>query len=172
RPDQLLGPVDGRLEVRREQDDVEGGAGPDGAEAGDPARARALVPGAAAGERRRAPAARGRVHRAAPLDDAARGGAGLRARGGPGGGAAGGHPGMLSGEAIPVVPPGLLAKYDQPVPRYTSYPAVPDWSGDVTGPDWLDHLGRLKGRPGPMALYVHLPFCAHRCFYCGCNATV
>lgn len=79
---------------------------------------------------------------------------------------------MLSGEAIPVVPPGLLAKYDQPVPRYTSYPAVPDWSGDVTGPDWLDHLGRLKGRPGPMALYVHLPFCAHRCFYCGCNATV
>lgn len=79
---------------------------------------------------------------------------------------------MLTPGAIPIPPPELLARHDVPVPRYTSYPAVPDWAGGVTAEAWLEHLGRLRVRPEPMALYVHLPFCAHRCFYCGCNATV
>ncbi|MEZ4458104.1 MAG: oxygen-independent coproporphyrinogen III oxidase, partial [Gemmatimonadales bacterium] len=70
------------------------------------------------------------------------------------------------------VPDDLLARWDVPIPRYTSYPAVPDWTGGVTTATWLAHLGDVAGQGGPLALYVHLPFCAERCLYCGCNATV
>lgn len=77
--------------------------------------------------------------------------------------------------AIPDVSPALLARYDVPGPRYTSYPAVPDWRGAFDGATWARHLAVL-GDGGdaarPLALYLHLPFCAARCLYCGCNATV
>ncbi len=73
---------------------------------------------------------------------------------------------------VPQVSPGLLKRYDVSVPRYTSYPAVPDWTGAFTGDAWRQHLGTLNGSSDPLALYVHLPFCASRCLYCGCNATV
>jgi oxygen-independent coproporphyrinogen III oxidase len=66
----------------------------------------------------------------------------------------------------------LLARYDVPGPRYTSYPAVPDWSGGVDAARWATHLSHLGRSTAPLALYVHLPFCASRCLYCGCNATV
>ena len=73
---------------------------------------------------------------------------------------------------VPPVDPALLARYDVSVPRYTSYPAVPDWNGAFTREAWMQHLGTLDGSADPLALYVHLPFCASRCLYCGCNATV
>ncbi|MEZ4457441.1 MAG: hypothetical protein R2882_12980 [Gemmatimonadales bacterium] len=69
------------------------------------------------------------------------------------------------------MPDDLLARWDAD-PAYTSYPAVPDWTGGVTTATWLAHLGDVAGQGGPLALYVHLPFCAERCLYCGCNATV
>lgn len=74
--------------------------------------------------------------------------------------------------AVPQVPASLLSRYDISVPRYTSYPAVPDWVGAFTADVWQEHLGTLNGSKEPLALYVHLPFCASRCLYCGCNATV
>jgi oxygen-independent coproporphyrinogen-3 oxidase len=73
---------------------------------------------------------------------------------------------------VPEVSPELLARYDVPGPRYTSYPAVPDWNGTVGPADWAAALGRAGLGETPIALYVHLPFCASRCLYCGCNATV
>ena len=73
---------------------------------------------------------------------------------------------------VPDVSPALLAKYDVPGPRYTSYPAVPDWRGAFDHEAWAGHLGVLGTTDAPLALYVHLPFCASRCLYCGCNATV
>ncbi|AMW06315.1 hypothetical protein GEMMAAP_19095 [Gemmatimonas phototrophica] len=73
---------------------------------------------------------------------------------------------------VPDVSPALLAKYDIPGPRYTSYPAVPDWRGAFDADAWAGHLGVLGTTDAPLALYVHLPFCASRCLYCGCNATV
>lgn len=73
---------------------------------------------------------------------------------------------------IPDVSPALLAKYDIPGPRYTSYPAVPDWRGAFDATAWGGHLRTLGTTEAPLALYVHLPFCASRCLYCGCNATV
>ncbi|MDZ7630201.1 MAG: oxygen-independent coproporphyrinogen III oxidase [Gemmatimonadaceae bacterium] len=80
--------------------------------------------------------------------------------------------GTIRRMAVPQVSPGLLQRYDVSVPRYTSYPAVPDWTGTFTRDAWRQHLGTLNGSADPLALYVHLPFCASRCFYCGCNATV
>jgi oxygen-independent coproporphyrinogen III oxidase len=66
----------------------------------------------------------------------------------------------------------LRARYDVPLPRYTSYPSVPDWTGGVSPESWMAHLGTLDAARDDIALYVHLPFCATQCLYCGCNATV
>jgi coproporphyrinogen III oxidase-like Fe-S oxidoreductase len=74
--------------------------------------------------------------------------------------------------SVPEVTSALLAKYDVPGPRYTSYPAVPDWRGAFDHEAWGGHLAVLGTSEAPLALYVHLPFCASRCLYCGCNATV
>ncbi len=66
----------------------------------------------------------------------------------------------------------LLARYQKPVPRYTSYPTA-DRFHDGFGPD--DHLralDRSAAAQRPLAYYVHLPFCAEMCAYCGCNMVV
>ena len=67
----------------------------------------------------------------------------------------------------------LLQKHDKPGPRYTSYPTVPAWSKDFGADDYLDALRELATRPDDeLSLYLHLPFCAKHCHYCGCNAIV
>jgi oxygen-independent coproporphyrinogen-3 oxidase len=61
----------------------------------------------------------------------------------------------------------LLLKYDKPVPRYTSFPTAAAFH-DGVGPD---DLAAQLARPtkAPLSLYVHLPFCRHACWYCGCS---
>ncbi len=68
----------------------------------------------------------------------------------------------------------LLVKYDQPGPRYTSYPTVPDWAEQVFKvQDYHSALERARLTPQePLSLYIHLPFCEHLCLYCGCNIIV
>jgi oxygen-independent coproporphyrinogen-3 oxidase len=44
--------------------------------------------------------------------------------------------------------PELIRKYECNGPRYTSYPTA------------------------PLSIYVHVPFCASPCFYCGCNKII
>lgn len=71
------------------------------------------------------------------------------------------------------VSPELLARYNKPGPRYTSYPTVPAWSGEFGADEYRAALAEVAERPADaLSVYVHLPFCAERCAYCGCNATV
>ena len=70
------------------------------------------------------------------------------------------------------VDPDLMSRLDVAAPRYASYPTLADWNGGFEEPAWRTHLNALAQTTAPLALYVHLPFCASRCFYCGCNATV
>jgi oxygen-independent coproporphyrinogen-3 oxidase len=67
----------------------------------------------------------------------------------------------------------LFAKYDVPVPRYTSYPTVPEWQDAPTTDEWTRSLGRAVEAPdATLSLYVHLPFCQSLCTFCGCNTVI
>jgi oxygen-independent coproporphyrinogen-3 oxidase len=70
----------------------------------------------------------------------------------------------------------LLAKYNVPGPRYTSYPTVPYWEITPTADQWIHSIDRAlnasSSRGQGAALYVHIPFCESLCTYCGCNTRI
>jgi oxygen-independent coproporphyrinogen-3 oxidase len=63
----------------------------------------------------------------------------------------------------------LLAKYDVSVPRYTSYPTAPHFTREIDGGVYQQWLRALPDKP--VSLYIHVPFCAHLCWFCGCHTT-
>ncbi|HET9940465.1 MAG TPA: oxygen-independent coproporphyrinogen III oxidase [Candidatus Eisenbacteria bacterium] len=67
----------------------------------------------------------------------------------------------------------LLAKYDRPGPRYTSYPTAIEFNESFTPERYLEKLDLAARHPDePLSLYVHLPFCRERCSFCGCNVII
>ena len=65
--------------------------------------------------------------------------------------------------------PELLARFDQRVPRYTSYPtALHFQTGGERYVEWLRSLPPEK----PISLYVHVPFCDTLCWFCGCHTKI
>lgn len=67
----------------------------------------------------------------------------------------------------------LLARYDRPGPRYTSYPTAVEFHERFTEADYRRHLALAAARRhDPLSLYVHLPFCEHRCLFCACNVVI
>lgn len=67
----------------------------------------------------------------------------------------------------------LFARYDVPVPRYTSYPTVPEWHATPTTDQWIESLVRALDSPdATLSLYLHLPFCESLCTFCGCNTVI
>jgi len=73
------------------------------------------------------------------------------------------------------IDPLLLKKYNQPVPRYTSYPTVPFWDDTINKEKWknsfLKQFNAANSNEG-ISLYLHLPFCESLCTYCGCNKKI
>lgn len=67
--------------------------------------------------------------------------------------------------------PDAIARYDLRVPRYTSYPTAPHFSADVDARTYAGWLQALEPSTA-LSLYVHVPFCAELCLYCGCHTTV
>jgi oxygen-independent coproporphyrinogen-3 oxidase len=73
------------------------------------------------------------------------------------------------------VSPLLVRKYNQPVPRYTSYPTVPYWQEGLDADAWKEAFSKRfheENHTHGLSLYVHLPFCESLCTYCGCNKKI
>jgi oxygen-independent coproporphyrinogen-3 oxidase len=69
----------------------------------------------------------------------------------------------------------LVRKYNQPVPRYTSYPTVPFWKDELEVQEWKNVFAQKFGEQNHVngiSLYIHLPFCESLCTYCGCNKKI
>jgi oxygen-independent coproporphyrinogen-3 oxidase len=68
----------------------------------------------------------------------------------------------------------LLRRYDQPGPRYTSYPTAPAFTPEFGAIQLRAQARRTNDEPVPRALslYVHIPYCFSPCFYCGCNRVI
>jgi oxygen-independent coproporphyrinogen III oxidase len=68
----------------------------------------------------------------------------------------------------------LLARYDRPGPRYTSYPTAPQFVSAFSEPELREHalMSNQGTPPRPLSLYLHIPFCQSPCFYCGCNRVI
>ncbi|MDF1800686.1 MAG: oxygen-independent coproporphyrinogen III oxidase [Planctomycetota bacterium] len=67
----------------------------------------------------------------------------------------------------------LLAKYDRPGPRYTSYPTAVEFNDELTADVYAEKLS-LADQLGdePLSVYMHLPFCEERCLFCGCHVII
>jgi oxygen-independent coproporphyrinogen-3 oxidase len=67
-----------------------------------------------------------------------------------------------------------LRKYDLPGPRYTSYPAAPDFGPHFDEAMLREYIRCSNAEPIPreLSLYVHVPYCFSPCFYCGCNRII
>jgi oxygen-independent coproporphyrinogen III oxidase len=66
----------------------------------------------------------------------------------------------------------LIRRYDQAGPRYTSYPTAVQLHDGVGSFELMHALRDSRKATQPLSLYVHVPFCAHICYYCACNKVI
>ena len=66
----------------------------------------------------------------------------------------------------------LIARYDRPGPRYTSYPTAVQFSDAYGIDDYQRNVAISNASGKALSLYFHLPFCSTICYYCACNKVV
>lgn len=66
--------------------------------------------------------------------------------------------------------PLMIQRYNRSGPRYTSYPTAIEFIPASSDEDEIEALSHATDKP--LSLYLHIPFCAHVCYYCGCNKIV
>jgi oxygen-independent coproporphyrinogen III oxidase len=68
----------------------------------------------------------------------------------------------------------LLKRFNQPGPRYTSYPTAPLFSSSFSAADYEKEIVDTNSDldDSDISLYFHFPFCAKLCYFCGCNMLV
>jgi len=90
-------------------------------------------------------------------------------------------PATLAAQAViadttPVFDADLIRKLNQLGPRYTSYPTADRFSEAFQISDYQNTVKALASQPLPqhlpLSLYIHIPFCASICYYCGCNKVI
>ena len=64
----------------------------------------------------------------------------------------------------------LIQKYNRQGPRYTSYPTALEFAPIEDGTE--ANILQQKAPAIPLSLYIHIPFCRHLCYYCGCNKII
>ncbi|MBD2464847.1 oxygen-independent coproporphyrinogen III oxidase [Oscillatoria sp. FACHB-1407] len=68
--------------------------------------------------------------------------------------------------------PQLLRKYDQPLPRYTSYPPATELKPEFEDVNFRAAIAIGNYKKTPLSLYCHIPFCETACYFCGCNTVI
>lgn len=76
----------------------------------------------------------------------------------------------LSSAAAPL-PADLLAQ-ELRGPRYTSYPTAMAFGPQFNAADQRAAAQASAASGRPLSLYLHVPFCASNCFYCGCHRVI
>ena len=66
----------------------------------------------------------------------------------------------------------LLNQYNQPLPRYTSYPPATELSTQFDRNAFQTAISVGNHRQTPLSLYCHIPFCEKPCYFCGCNTII
>ncbi|MFI3267847.1 MAG: oxygen-independent coproporphyrinogen III oxidase [Rikenellaceae bacterium] len=65
----------------------------------------------------------------------------------------------------------IIEKYNVPVPRYTSYPPANFFDSEFTKGDYIKAIDESNDDSSKnISFYIHIPFCRHLCYYCGCNS--
>ncbi len=67
--------------------------------------------------------------------------------------------------------PQLMKYLDRRIPRYTSYPTAVQFGSGVDARSYEHWLAALPAAAS-VSIYLHVPFCAELCLYCGCHTTV
>ncbi|MEL6398336.1 MAG: oxygen-independent coproporphyrinogen III oxidase [Cyanobacteria bacterium J06607_6] len=79
---------------------------------------------------------------------------------------------MTTLTSIPTFDAALLNKYNQPLPRYTSYPPATELADGFQIADFETAIAVGNYKQTPLSLYCHIPFCETACYFCGCNTII
>ncbi len=61
-------------------------------------------------------------------------------------------------------------KYNKQAPRYTSYPPANMFNLNFNKSDLINSISKSDSKN--ISIYIHIPFCPQRCYFCGCNTSL